>query len=160
MSRRFLQPGQQAGEIALPDMLARIGNEVVGSIRNRLAGLGLGRSRLLGSTKSVVFDTRVEVRMNSYYVYVESGRRPGAKMPPEKEILAWMRREGIAKGREAKAVYAIRRAIARDGIPARPFLLNAINDAGANKIPQIFRLEMQEVAKEYTQTLKETIDKP
>jgi hypothetical protein len=51
-------------------------------------------------------------------IFVERGRRIGAKMPPGGVLLGWMARHGIP----ARAQFVVRRAIARRGIPARPFM--------------------------------------
>lgn len=51
-------------------------------------------------------------------VYVEGGRRPGAKMPPLDPIRAWVLRHGMP----ASAAWPVARKIARDGIKARPVL--------------------------------------
>lgn len=53
---------------------------------------------------------------------VEFGRAAGRRMPPPGSLDGWMRRHGIP----ADADYAIRRAIAERGIPAKPFLFPAL----------------------------------
>lgn len=65
-------------------------------------------------------------------IYIEAGRRKGAKMPPARVIVRWAREKGIlakmARGRtlsrkqETALVYPIRRAIAKRGIPAKKFV--------------------------------------
>ena len=47
--------------------------------------------------------------------FIRSGRRPGAKLPPQGSLLDWMRSRSIP----AKAEFPIRRAIAKKGI--KPF---------------------------------------
>ena len=158
-SKRYLQPGQQLGEIPLQDMFARIGEEVVQAIRVELARVGLVPSRLATSTQFKAAATQVAVLMADYYRFVESGRKPGSRMPPEAPILAWMKREGIARGRENEILYAIRKSIAIKGIRPRPFLLRAVREAGANRIPQVFRFEVAAIGEEYAQNLKDTLQK-
>lgn len=58
----------------------------------------------------------------AYAEAVHEGRRPGAPMPPQGALLPWMERHGLA----AKLEFAIRRGIARRGIPARRFLADAL----------------------------------
>lgn len=55
----------------------------------------------------------------------ESGRRPG-KMPPRGVLVrsGWLRRHGIPDDRE----FVVRRAIARRGIEAQPFVGRALRD--------------------------------
>ena len=79
-----------------------------------------------------------------YGAVVEFGRRPGSRMPPVDALLGWVRRHfspgatavaaGPARGRAWRAAgehalrsraFALARAIARRGIPARPFLVPA-----------------------------------
>lgn len=61
-----------------------------------------------------------------YAETVEKGRRPGAPMPPQGVLISsgWLRRHGLPD----KAEFAIRRAIARRGIPAAPFLTRAFDE--------------------------------
>ena len=53
----------------------------------------------------------------SYAYWVEHGRGPG-KMPPMGVLRNWMKIKGIDEAAE----YPIRRKIAKEGTPARPFL--------------------------------------
>jgi hypothetical protein len=124
-----------------------------------LGRIGLVPSQLEKRTTYKATDTQVDVLMPAYYQYVESGRRKGAKMPPQGPILEWMKRERIAPGRENEVVYAIRKSIAINGILPRPFLLRAIKTAGVSRIPQIFRIEVEGIAQDYTGTIKTTLEK-
>lgn len=70
--------------------------------------------------------------------YVIQGRRKGGKMPPIQTILDWMDARGIAatnppKGKrvmdmQQSVAWAIARSIARDGIPAFPFMSLAFKE--------------------------------
>ena len=64
----------------------------------------------------VVFD----LMLNDYLVFIESGRRAGAKFPPVEPIVRWARKRGIPT--DNNTIYLIRRAISRDGIQPRPFM--------------------------------------
>lgn len=57
-------------------------------------------------------------------VYVEGGRRPGARQPPSSALIPWVkRRMGVKDDRAAASLaYVIARAIGRRGIAARPVL--------------------------------------
>ena len=70
-------------------------------------------------------------------VYVESGRRRGARFPPPAPILRWIKIKGI-KGRDRTTgrfikdkalVFLIQRAISRDGIKPVPFMQLSIDKA-------------------------------
>lgn len=64
----------------------------------------------------IVFD----MMLNDYLVFIESGRRAGAKFPPVEPIVNWAKARGIPT--DNSTIYLIRRAISRDGIKPRPFL--------------------------------------
>jgi len=64
----------------------------------------------------IVFD----LMLNDYLVFIESGRRAGAKFPPVEPIVKWARKRGIPT--DNSTIYLIRRAISRDGIKPRPFM--------------------------------------
>lgn len=62
---------------------------------------------------------RGEVRATSpQSIFVERGRRAGARMPPGGVLLGWMGRHGIPSSAE----FLVRRAIGRRGIRPRPFM--------------------------------------
>lgn len=63
-------------------------------------------------------DAVIELFVNDYIQYIESGRRKGAKFPPVEPIVRWCKKNNIPT--DNSTVFLIRRAISRDGIPARP----------------------------------------
>ena len=65
----------------------------------------------------------IEFFINDYVQFVESGRRPGAKMPPISALVPWARERHIPT--DNGTLYCIARAIARDGIKPRAFLDDA-----------------------------------
>lgn len=65
-------------------------------------------------------DLVYDIILNDYLVYIENGRRKGAKMPPVEPIVNWARSRGIPT--DNSTIYLIRRAISRDGIKPRPFM--------------------------------------
>ena len=89
-------------------------NRKVGA--NTLTGSDLFRSVRSSAEGDVV----VDLLLNDYVVYVESGRRAGAKMPPPTAIAAWCRKKGLPS--DNSTVWAICRAISRDGIAPRPVM--------------------------------------
>lgn len=65
-------------------------------------------------------DVVYDLMLNDYLVFIESGRRAGAKFPPVEPIVRWARKRGIPT--DNNTIYLIRRAISRDGIKPRPFM--------------------------------------
>lgn len=71
-------------------------------------------------------DLVFDIILNDYLVYIENGRRKGAKMPPVEPIVRWCRQHGIPS--DNSTVFLIRRAISRDGIKARPFMAHVMDE--------------------------------
>lgn len=65
-------------------------------------------------------DLVFDLMLNGYLKYIESGRRIGAKMPPVKPIVEWAKKHGIST--DNSTIWAIRKAISRDGIAPRPIM--------------------------------------
>lgn len=65
-------------------------------------------------------DLVFDLMLNNYLKYIESGRRKGAKMPPVKPIEEWAKKHGIPT--DNSTIWAIRKAISRDGISSRPIM--------------------------------------
>lgn len=83
-------------------------------------------SELFKSVKATAKgDIVIELLLNDYIIYVESGRRAGAKMPPFRVIEKWCERKGLPT--DVSTVWAICRAIARDGIAQRPVMATVFN---------------------------------
>ena len=59
----------------------------------------------------------VNLLVNDYIQYIESGRQPGS-YPPPNVIAEWCQRRGIPS--DNRTVYLICRSIYENGIPARP----------------------------------------
>ena len=91
-------------------------NQKVGT--NTLVGSDIYKSLSVRATHDgdLVFD----IILNDYIVFIESGRRKGAKMPPVEPIIRWARSRGIPT--DNGTIYLIRRAISREGIRPRPIL--------------------------------------
>lgn len=80
------------------------------------------------------------IRAESYYIFVENGRRAGAKFPPRQPILKWMQDRNITpqpytlpSGKSViptreQVAFLISRKIAIEGIPAKPFLQQTIEE--------------------------------
>ena len=67
----------------------------------------------------------IELLLNNYVQYIESGRKKGSKFPPIKPIRDWAKKK---LGKEDNlTIYKIRSAIVRDGIKPRPFMYKVLN---------------------------------
>lgn len=72
----------------------------------------------------------LEIQMPSYAIFVNDGRRKGAKMPPLEPISLWAKSKSIIQFRDKKGrfisnesrAWLISRKIARDGIKPIPFM--------------------------------------
>ena len=62
----------------------------------------------------------IELLLNDYVQYIESGRKAGSKFPPLEPIVQWAKKRGIKT--DNSTMFLIRRAIAEDGIKPRPFM--------------------------------------
>lgn len=67
----------------------------------------------------------IELLLNNYVQYIESGRKKGSKFPPIKPIREWAKNK---LGKEDNlTIFKIRSAIVRDGIKPRPFMYKVLN---------------------------------
>lgn len=71
-------------------------------------------------------DLIFDIILNDYLVYIENGRRKGAKFPPIAPIVEWCKKKGIPT--DNSTVFLIRRAISRDGVRPRPFMANVFDE--------------------------------
>ena len=94
-------------------------------------------------------DLIFDIILNDYLVYIENGRRKGAKMPPVEPIVRWARSKGIPT--DNSTIYLIRRAISRDGIKARPFMAHVLEEIDRewdnNVADELFNKIMEEIDK-------------
>lgn len=66
----------------------------------------------------------IELLLNNYVEYIESGRKAGSKKPPIEAIRKWAKKK---LGKEDNlTIYKIRSAIVRDGIKPRPFMYKVL----------------------------------
>ena len=67
----------------------------------------------------------IELLLNDYVKYIESGRKKGSKFPPIEAIRNWAKNK---LGKEDNlTIFKIRSAIVRDGIKPRPFMYKVLN---------------------------------
>ena len=66
----------------------------------------------------------IELLLNNYVQYIESGRKAGSKLPPIEAIRRWAKKK---LGKEDNlTIFKIRSAIVRDGIKPRPFMYKVL----------------------------------
>lgn len=68
----------------------------------------------------------IQILAADYIVFIDSGRRAGAKRVPIGSLLSWIRRNKINQGKisDVSLAYAIQTVIYQKGIKPRPFLEN------------------------------------
>ena len=66
----------------------------------------------------------IELLLNDYVKYIESGRKKGSKFPPIEAIRQWAKKK-LGK-QDNLTIYKIRSAIVRDGIKPRPFMYKVL----------------------------------
>ena len=66
----------------------------------------------------------IELLLNDYVQYIESGRKKGSKFPPIEAIREWAKKK-LGK-QDNSTIFLIRRAIAEDGIKPRPFMYKVL----------------------------------
>lgn len=66
----------------------------------------------------------IQLLLNDYVQYIESGRKAGSKFPPIQPIVQWSKKRGIPT--DNSTIFLIRRAIAEDGIRPRPFMYKVL----------------------------------
>ena len=67
----------------------------------------------------------IELLLNDYVKYIESGRKAGSKLPPIEAIRKWAKNK--LRKEDNLTIYKIRSAIVRDGIKPRPFMYKVLN---------------------------------
>lgn len=84
----------------------------------------LDSSRLVKNTTFTYKDNQVVMLMPDYGIYVDSGRRKGARIPPISAIRQWIIDVGIVSQRLTldQLSWAIAKSISKNGINPRPFL--------------------------------------
>lgn len=75
-------------------------------------------------------DLVLDIILNDYLEFIESGRRKGADMPPVEAIVEWAKKHGIPT--DNSTIFLIRRAISRDGIAPRPFMATVMEQIDLN----------------------------
>lgn len=112
------------------DIMKVLQDELYILIEYSMKQKGLGQSNLLNKARINISDNLFLLIFPDYIDYVNSGRRPNAKMPPADAIINWCRQKGIPT--DNNTVWRIRQGIAKQGIKARP-VLDMIFDLAENE---------------------------
>lgn len=94
----------------------------------------------------------VNILVNDYIQYIESGRQPGS-FPPVNVIAKWAADKGITT--DNRVVWAICQSIYKNGIPARPLvdvdggLWSQIDDAWEEWADKIYNIITEDLDKEF-----------
>ena len=112
------------------DIMKVLQDELYILIEYSMKQKGLGQSDLLNKAKINISDNLFLLIFPDYIDYVNSGRRPNAKMPPADAIINWCRQKGIPT--DNNTVWKIRQGIAEQGIKARA-VLDMIFDLAENE---------------------------
>lgn len=112
--------------IEIQKSLKSAGGLIVRLLKERTVALGVwDRGKMYRGWRSKAEPKKLAVfNTEPHAVYVEHGRRAGARMPPVTPILMWVYRHlGVADPKQARSIaFAIAKSIARRGIAARPIL--------------------------------------
>lgn len=114
----------------MKDIMKVLQDELYILIEYSMKQKGLGQSDLLNKARIDISDNIFLLIFPDYIDYVNSGRRPNAKMPPADAIINWCRQKGIPT--DNNTVWRIRQGIAKQGIKARP-VLDMIFDLAENE---------------------------
>lgn len=117
----------------------------INNYKGKLASQGYQSGKLYNSVRKVSVrnsggDFSLTLSLEDYWKYIENGRRAGAKMPPITAIKNWIERKNIQPKpmtlKNGKTVvpninslsFLIARSISKNGIKAKPFFKQSINE--------------------------------
>lgn len=119
------------------EVLQRYAEEFIKEARANLGVNNSYASGSLGDTMKPLIEIgenefKVSIYLNDYWVYVENGRRAGAKMPPISAIKEWIEIKPIVPEDRGYGIptteqlaFLIARSIGENGIEPRPFFEKA-----------------------------------
>lgn len=123
LTRVMYEFGKDIAALVRMVMDSNVGvNQKVG--RNTLSDSDIYRTLSVRATNDG--DLVLDIVLNDYIQYIESGRRKGAKFPPVEPIVRWCKEKGIPS--DNSTIFLIRRAIARDGIAPRPIMAKVFDE--------------------------------
>ena len=122
-------------------LLNSFGNTLISRYRDKIKEYASGKLyKTIDYTITSKSDSYlVTINLEAYWVFLENGRKPGAKMPPVSAIENWIKVRKIIprpvtlkSGKQRvptipQLAYVIARSIAKNGIAPRPFMRESIN---------------------------------
>ena len=150
-------------------VLAEFGQKIVENYKAELEACNYQDGQLYRTLNySVKMDNSawlISISLESYWKYIENGRRAGAKMPPLDVIENWIRVKQIIphpislkSGKQIiptipQLSFLIARKISRDGIKARPFFKQSFESAKREFLTKIADAVQQDIV----ESIKESI---
>jgi len=146
----------------------KIGRLIILSLQKELMGQGhKATGNLVNSFEQNVIELPnamvLEILMDDYGTYVNSGRSSGGKKVPIDVLIKWIERRGIASGdKEVKnAAFAIQQKIWQEGSPTKNSFKFSTNGRRAgfidfvidNELGEVFNELEQEVFDDYDETI-------
>ncbi len=105
--------------------LNKVINLIELDIKNLLTQL-VGKSNLVNDANIKVNNNSLELFLNDYIKYIESGRRPKAKKIPISVLSNWSKRKGI--GLSNSELFAVQNSIFIKGIVGKPNLTKRVEE--------------------------------
>lgn len=93
----------------------------------------------------------INLEVNDYIQYIESGRKPHAKKVPIKELREWAKRRGIDT--DNSTLYAIQQSIYNEGIKPRNIIDLMYNNLDKN-IDKMFDMIFEEINNIFEKIIK------
>lgn len=116
--------------------------------KNTLKSSELANTAVSNHTANKDGDIITQLIVDDYIQFIESGRRKGAKFPPVAPIVKWCKKNGIPT--DNSTVFLIRRAISRDGIPARPIMNLVWNEMEHRMDSHFYEMIFEKITEEIT----------
>lgn len=140
--------------LTLDKALDTVLSEVYAMTLQALLEVGISQnSDVVKSVEVKPEDGGIEVRINDYVKYIDSGRRPLAKRVPFKDLLNWVKRKNIRfPGKtDREMAYMIQTSIYRKGIRPRKFLDSLQKDIQRVTGQLIETQVLEQIAQRYEQ---------
>lgn len=120
----------------LTDILTEMAVEIRNVYRQKLLkGDKIAKGTLHDNLETDVnvtdIDFNVFMTLPKHWLYVEKGRRKGAKMPPVEPIEQWIKDKGIPYDKINSLAWYISKSISKNGIEPTHFLEDSVNEVWA-----------------------------
>jgi hypothetical protein len=145
-----------AGSDIIFESLNKRGNALIVRIKQELISAGKdsqsGKDGLVGGTRqetkvsgsSVIFEGIAP----EHYIFVDAGRRVGAKPPPVKPIQSWIDKKGLDLN-----AFAVAKSISKKGIKATKIYTNAVKDFEKGLADELGKDLVTDITKEINKSI-------